>query len=83
MSRKGQGRIIRVINKIKKEIVELEKGIGEVDEEIEHNNGQVAYQEDQLKRVAERVNSENFTLNAVKDMASKVKDNLKNNLGIE
>ena len=81
--KRGQGRITKVINKIKKEIVQLELGIEEVDEEIENNNGQVQYQKEQLERVTKRVNSDNFTLNAVKDMAAKVKDNLKNNLGIE
>ncbi|MCK5617051.1 hypothetical protein KAR91_85100 [Candidatus Pacearchaeota archaeon] len=81
--KRGQGRIAKVINKIKKEIVELEKGIGEVDEEIEANKDHVAIQEERLKDLKGRVDSENFTLNAAKTMATKVKDNLKNNLGIE
>ena len=81
--KRGQGRIAKVIGKIKKEIVELEKGIGEVDDEIDANNGHVAVQEEQLKDLKSRVDSENFTLNAAKTMATTVKDNLKNNLGIE
>jgi predicted nucleic acid-binding Zn-ribbon protein len=80
--RKGQGRIARVIDKIKKEIVELEKGIGEVDQEIQANNDHVETQKERLKGLTTRVDSENFTLNTAKTMASKVKDNLKNNLGI-
>ena len=81
MFAKGSKRIGKVVEKIKTDIVELEKGIGEVDDEIDSNNQRVETKREELSKIEAEVASSNRTLQTAKEMASSLKGNLQGVLG--
>ncbi len=82
LRKKGSGRIGKVIDRVKNDIVELDKGIDEVDDEIHTNNGIVDYQRKSLEALEVSIADKNATLQTSKEMASSVKGALEKLLGV-
>ncbi len=79
--KRGSARIGKVIDRVKTDIVDLEKGIGEVDGEIEDNNRVVDAVREQLAVLETDTANKNATLKTARDMASNVSGKLKELLG--
>lgn len=79
--KKGSARIGKVIERVKTDIVDLEKGIGEVDGEIADNDQVVEIARENLTILETETASKNATLKTARDMASNVSGKLKELLG--
>ena len=79
--KKGSARIGKVIDRVKTDIVDLEKGVGEVDGEIDSNNQIVTRAKEELVILETETASKNATLTTARDMASNVSGKLKELLG--
>ena len=75
--KKGSARITKVVERVKKDITDLEMGIGEVDAEIESNNQVVVRAKEELTILETETNSKNATLTNIREMGSNISSNLK------
>ena len=79
--KKGSARIGKVIDRVKTDIVDLEKGVGEVEGEIEDNNRVVDAMRESLQVLETDTANKNAVLTSARDMASNVAGKLKELLG--
>jgi chromosome segregation ATPase len=80
--KKGLARIEKTVERIKTDITDLNKGMGEVDQVIDANNQRVDIAKEELAILETEVKNSNTTLEAAKNMASSLKGNLESVLGI-
>ena len=80
--KKGLARIEKTVERIKTDIIDLDKGMGEVDGVIDANNQRVAVKKDELAILETEVKNSNATLESAKKMASSLKGNLESVLGL-
>ena len=80
--KKGLARIEKTVERIKTDITDLNKGMGEVDQVIDANNQRVSSKKEELAILETEVKNSNATLEAAKNMASSLKGNLESVLGI-
>lgn len=77
----GSSRIEKVIGRVRTDIVDLEKGMEEVDGEITNNNKVVEVARDNLATLESETDAKNDTLKTARDMAFNVSGKLKELLG--
>lgn len=80
--KKGLARIEKTVERIKTDITDLNKGMGEVDQVIDANNQRVSTKKEELAILETEVKNSNATLEAAKNMASSLKGNLESVLGL-
>lgn len=79
--KKGSARIGKVLERVETDIVDLEKGMVEVDTEIAENNRVVEVARENLASLENETQSKNTTLQTARAMAANVSGKLKELLG--